>query len=130
MKTVFTDQVCLGSSSTAPTEGHALLAKVFTIEELHTAANNFCSESLIGSGGFGAVYRGTLPDGTAVAIKKLSGPTKQGEEAFQNEIQMIGHRLCNSHLMQLLGYCAQEDERLLVYKFMPRGSLLDYLKGM
>ncbi|KAI5074546.1 hypothetical protein GOP47_0010507 [Adiantum capillus-veneris] len=123
------DPVFSGSCSNVSVERDESLAKIFTMDELNICSRNFCSKNLIATGGSGAVYRGTLQDGTAVAIKKLWGLAECGDEEFQNEIQMSRHRHGSSHLMQLLGYCAQQDERVLVYELMPHGSLLDYLKG-
>jgi hypothetical protein len=103
--------------------------KIFTLEELSTAAANFSADALIGRGGFGAVYIGKLSDGTPVAVKRLSGLSMQGEAEFRTEVGMIAHQLYSPHLVRLLGYTSQGDERILCYELMTRGSLLDYLKG-
>jgi hypothetical protein len=108
---------------------HGPPVKIFTLEELSTAAANFSADALIGRGGFGAVYIGKLSDGTPVAVKRLSGLSMQGEAEFRTEVGMIAHQLYSPHLVRLLGYSSQGDERILCYELMTRGSLLDYLKG-
>ncbi|CAM6037844.1 unnamed protein product [Sphagnum compactum] len=107
---------------------HGPPVKIFTLEELSTAAANFSAEALIGRGGFGAVYIGKLSDGTPIAVKRLSGLSMQGEAEFRTEVGMIAHQLYSPHLVRLLGYSSQGDERILCYELMTRGSLLDYLK--
>ncbi|KAF9604056.1 hypothetical protein IFM89_001931 [Coptis chinensis] len=89
-------------------------------EELDVVTNKF--QSKIGSGGFGDIYKGTLPDKTIVAVKKISNMSNQGKEEFCTEIAIIG----NTHhvnLVRLRGFCAQGRKRLLVYEYMNRGSL-------
>ncbi|KAH7429614.1 hypothetical protein KP509_09G058800 [Ceratopteris richardii] len=91
----------------------------FTFEELGTATNGFSQK--LGRGGFGAVYYGTLPDGTRVAVKRLEG-LRQGEKEFRSELRIMGG--ANHHnLLQLIGFCVEEEKRLLVYRFMENGSL-------
>ncbi|KAH7429611.1 hypothetical protein KP509_09G058600 [Ceratopteris richardii] len=91
----------------------------FTFEELDTATNGFSQK--LGRGGFGAVYYGTLPDGTRVAVKRLEG-LRQGEKEFRSELRIMGG--ANHHnLLQLIGFCVEEEKRLLVYRFMENGSL-------
>ncbi|KAH7432208.1 hypothetical protein KP509_07G013500 [Ceratopteris richardii] len=123
------DQIFLSNTSTAFTEKQEPPAKSFTLEELKLSSKNFCSENLIKAGGSGVVYRGVLPDGMPVAIKRFSGITDQGHEEFQNEIRLLQNGHSSAHVMQLLGYCSEQNERLLVYELMSHGSLLDYLKG-
>ncbi|KAH7429615.1 hypothetical protein KP509_09G058900 [Ceratopteris richardii] len=95
----------------------------FTFEELDTATNGFSQK--LGRGGFGAVYYGTLPNGTRVAVKRLEG-LRQGEKEFRSELRIMGG--ANHHnLLQLIGFCVEEEKRLLVYKFMENGSLDQWL---
>ncbi|XP_019440913.1 PREDICTED: serine/threonine-protein kinase BRI1-like 1 [Lupinus angustifolius] len=86
------------------------------------ATNGFSAESLIGSGGFGEVYKAKLKDGCVVAIKKLIRVTSQGDREFMAEMETIG-KIKHRNLVQLLGYCKIGDERLLVYEYMRWGSL-------
>ncbi|GLU11562.1 hypothetical protein SLE2022_282990 [Rubroshorea leprosula] len=84
-------------------------------------------KQLLGSGGFGKVYRGTLPSATAqIAVKRISHDSKQGMKQFVAEIVSMG-RLRHRNLVQLLGYCRRKGEFLLVYDYMPNGSLDTFL---
>ncbi|PKA62886.1 Serine/threonine-protein kinase BRI1-like 1 [Apostasia shenzhenica] len=93
-----------------------------TFAHLMEATSNFSSETLVGSGGFGEVYRAQLKDGPIVAIKKLIQVTGQGDREFTAEMETIG-KIKHRNLVPLLGYCKVGDERLLVYEFMRFGSL-------
>lgn len=104
-----------------------------TFAHLLEATNGFSSESLIGSGGFGEVYKAQLKDGHVVAIKKLAHVTGQGDREFMAETETIG-KIKHRNLVPLLGYCKIGEERLLVYEYMKWGSLESVLhnrpKGM
>ncbi|XP_062194597.1 brassinosteroid LRR receptor kinase BRL1 [Phragmites australis] len=93
-----------------------------TFAHLLEATNGFRAEALIGSGGFGEVYKAKLKDGTVVAIKKLIHFTGQGDREFTAEMETIG-KIKHRNLVPLLGYCKIGDERLLVYEYMKHGSL-------
>ncbi|PKA62410.1 Receptor-like protein kinase BRI1-like 3 [Apostasia shenzhenica] len=93
-----------------------------TFAHLLEATGNFSSGSLIGTGGFGEVYRARLNDGSVVAVKKLIHVTGQGDREFTAEMETIG-KIKHRNLVPLLGYCKVGDERLLVYEYMPFGSL-------
>lgn len=93
-----------------------------TFAHLLEATNGFSSESLIGSGGFGDVYKACLKDGCTVAIKKLVRVTGQGDREFTAEMETIG-KIKHRNLVPLLGYCKIGEERLLVYEYMKWGSL-------
>ncbi|CAK8564756.1 unnamed protein product [Lathyrus sativus] len=93
-----------------------------TFAHLLEATNGFSSESLIGSGGFGEVYKAKMKDGSVVAIKKLIHVTGQGDREFMAEMETIG-KIKHRNLVPLLGYCKVGDERLLVYEYMKYGSL-------
>jgi hypothetical protein len=99
----------------------------FSHEELKKATRGFRDKELLGFGGFGRVYKGTLPNSnTQVAVKRISHESKQGVREFASEITSIG-RLRHRNLVQLLGWCRQRGDLLLVYDFMPSGSLDKYL---
>lgn len=97
-----------------------------TFADLLEATNGFDNSSMIGSGGFGDVYRAHLKDNTVVAIKKLKHVSGQGDREFTAEMETIG-KVKHRNLVPLLGYCKVGDERLLVYEYMKFGSLEDVL---
>ncbi|KAK9165728.1 hypothetical protein Scep_000919 [Stephania cephalantha] len=97
-----------------------------TIGDLWEATNGFHNDSLIGSGGFGDVYKAQLKDGTIVAVKKLIHISGQGDREFTAEMETIG-KIKHRNLVPLLGYCKVGEERLLVYEYMRFGSLEDIL---
>ncbi|XP_058754224.1 G-type lectin S-receptor-like serine/threonine-protein kinase At5g35370 [Vicia villosa] len=92
----------------------------FDYEELEVATENF--KTLIGSGAFGVVYKGVLPDKTIVAVKKIINIGIQGKKDFFAEIAVIGN-IHHVNLVRLKGFCAQRGHRMLVYEYMNRGSL-------
>ena len=92
----------------------------FEYEELVAATRNFNNQ--IGSGGFGTVYKGILPDETVVAVKKITNLGVRGKKEFFNEIATIGS-IRHVNLVRLKGFCLQEGQRFLVYEFMNKGSL-------
>ncbi|PIA64116.1 hypothetical protein AQUCO_00201421v1 [Aquilegia coerulea] len=94
------------------------------IEDLLKSTNNFDQANIIGCGGFGLVYRATLPDGRKVAIKRLSGDCGQMEREFQAEVEALS-RAQHENLVLLQGYCSCKNDRLLIYSYMENGSL-DY----
>ncbi|KAK2373264.1 putative serine/threonine-protein kinase PIX13 [Trifolium repens] len=110
--------------------------KEFSYGDLKIATKNFKSDALLGEGGFGKVYKGWLNaetltptkagSGMIVAIKKLKSDSVQGIQEWQSEINFLG-RISHPNLVKLLGYCTDGDEFLLVYEFMPRGSLESHL---
>ncbi|TVU28668.1 hypothetical protein EJB05_20197, partial [Eragrostis curvula] len=92
----------------------------FTHEEIEDMTNSFRIK--IGAGGFGAVYKGALPDGSLVAVKKIEGVGMQGKREFCTEIAVIGN-IHHVNLVRLRGFCTEGQRRLLVYEYMNRGSL-------
>nr|GMD64298.1 probable LRR receptor-like serine/threonine-protein kinase At1g06840 isoform X1 [Ipomoea batatas] len=100
--------------------------KEFSFEELIAATRDFNNSSVVGQGGYGKVYRGVLADGTVVAIKRAQEGSLQGEKEFLTEIELLS-RLHHRNLVALLGYCGEEGEQMLVYEFMPNGTLRDHL---
>uniref|UniRef100_A0A0D3H0S5 non-specific serine/threonine protein kinase n=1 Tax=Oryza barthii TaxID=65489 RepID=A0A0D3H0S5_9ORYZ len=101
----------------------------FGLRELHAATDGFSARNILGKGGFGDVYRGRLSDGTVVAVKRLKDPTASGEAQFRTEVEMISLAV-HRHLLRLVGFCAAASgERLLVYPYMPNGSVASRLRG-
>ncbi|OIV94323.1 hypothetical protein TanjilG_19329 [Lupinus angustifolius] len=100
--------------------------QVFTYKELEVATDGFNEANVIGNGGFGLMYRGVLSDGTLAAIKLLSREGKHGERAFRTEVDLLS-RLHSPYLVELLGYCADQNHRLLIFEYMPNGTLHQYL---
>ncbi|KAJ8528312.1 hypothetical protein K7X08_022004 [Anisodus acutangulus] len=96
--------------------------QLYNFESLAIATDNFSPENKLGEGGFGPVYKGELPDGQEVAIKRLSTSSGQGLLEFKNEILLIA-KLQHTNLVRLLGYCTQGKERILVYEYMHNKSL-------
>ncbi|KAL3502136.1 hypothetical protein ACH5RR_036585 [Cinchona calisaya] len=96
--------------------------------QLIEATNGFSAASLIGSGGFGEVFKATLKDGSNVAIKKLIRLSCQGDREFMAEMETLG-KIKHRNLVPLLGYCKIGEERLLVYEYMEYGSLEEMLHG-
>ncbi|URE41047.1 serine threonine-protein kinase, partial [Musa troglodytarum] len=104
-------------------------AQTFTFRELASATKNFRPEFLLGEGGFGRVYKGCFENsGQTVAIKQLDRNGFQGNKEFLAEVSMLS-LLHHENLVTLAGYCADGDQRLLVYEYMPMGSLEGHLLG-
>jgi serine/threonine protein kinase len=102
--------------------------RCFTYEEMASATNNFDMSAQVGQGGYGIVYKGILADGTIVAIKRAHEDSLQGSTEFCTEIELLS-RLHHRNLVALVGYCDEENEQMLVYEFMPNGTLRDHLSG-
>ncbi|VVB07003.1 unnamed protein product [Arabis nemorensis] len=96
-------------------------------KDLYYATQGFKEEGLLGSGGFGSVYKGVMPKTRQeIAVKRVSNESQQGLKEFVSEIVSIG-RMSHRNLVPLLGYCRRKNELLLVYDYMPNGSLDKYL---
>ncbi|KAB2093361.1 hypothetical protein ES319_A02G091100v1 [Gossypium barbadense] len=102
--------------------------KYFTFKEMALATDNFNSSNQVGQGGYGKVYKGTLPDKTVVAIKRAEEGSLQGQKEFFTEIKLLS-RLHHRNLVSLVGYCDEEGEQMLVYEFLPNGTLRDWLSA-
>ncbi|KAJ0984034.1 hypothetical protein J5N97_002390 [Dioscorea zingiberensis] len=104
-------------------------AKNFTGKELKKATANFSRDNLLGSGGFGEVFKGVLTDGTPVAVKcaKL-GNTKSTDQVL-NEVRILS-QVNHRGLVRLLGCCVELEQPLMVYEFIPNGTLHDHLRGL
>jgi hypothetical protein len=118
-------------SGSSTTSKHTDRTQIFSFSELSSATNNFSMENKIGAGSFGSVYKGNLMDGREVAIKRgeTSVRTKKFQEkeiAFDSELVLLS-RIHHKHLVGLVGFCEESDERLLVYEYMSNGALHDHL---
>ncbi|KAL0005312.1 hypothetical protein SO802_012873 [Lithocarpus litseifolius] len=101
----------------------------FTYRELLNATNNFVERGKLGEGGFGGVYKGLLSESNVeVAVKRVSKGSKQGKKEYKSEVKIIS-RLRHRNLVQLIGWCHEQRELLLVYEYMPNGSLDSHLFG-
>ncbi|CAI9273443.1 unnamed protein product [Lactuca saligna] len=94
----------------------------FSFSEVSKLTNNFSTDNKLGQGGFGPVYKGVMEDGREIAVKRLSETSTQGVDEFKNEVRCI-HRLQHRNLVKLLGFCAQKNEIMLIYEYMPNRSL-------
>ncbi|KAM4119098.1 hypothetical protein ACJW30_03G033900 [Castanea mollissima] len=118
-------------SKSTTTHGSTLpyLCRSFSLAEIKVATKNFDQNSIIGVGGFGDVYKGYIhTDGGAahVAIKRLKSGSQQGVQEFKTEIEILS-QLRHQHLVSLIGYCNDGNEMILVYDFMPGGTLCSHL---
>lgn len=128
-----------GSLPTPRSEGEILSCpslKPFTFSELKNATRNFRPDSLLGEGGFGYVFKGWIDEqslsaarpgsGIVIAVKKLKPEGFQGHKEWLTEVNYLG-QLHHPNLVKLIGYCLEGENRLLVYEFMPKGSLENHL---
>ncbi|KAI3731454.1 hypothetical protein L1987_62642 [Smallanthus sonchifolius] len=100
----------------------------FTFKELRAATDHFNAKNILGKGGFGIVYKGSLPDGTIVAVKRLKADNNFGGEVqFQTEVETISLAV-HRNLLRLWGFCSTDNERILVYPFMLNGSVASKLR--
>ncbi|CAI5470022.1 unnamed protein product [Closterium sp. Yama58-4] len=108
----------------------SIAAQTFTFRELERATGGFSKKNFVGEGGFGRVYKGKLEStGQIVAVKQLDRNGMQGNREFLVEVLMLS-LLHHPHLVNLIGYCADGDQRLLVYEFMANGALEDHLHDL
>ncbi|XAR65593.1 Non-specific serine/threonine protein kinase [Bertholletia excelsa] len=96
----------------------------YDLGTIQFATNNFSVENRIGEGGFGPVYKGRLPNGREIAVKRLSRGSGQGAREFKNEVMLVA-KLQHRNLVRLLGFCLEGEEKILIYEFVPNKSL-DY----
>ncbi|XP_058774442.1 proline-rich receptor-like protein kinase PERK10 [Vicia villosa] len=120
--------VTSGSSSnvehkpSGPDGGMSYSRNWFSYEELIKATDGFSTLNLLGEGGFGFVYKGCLPDGREIAVKQLKIGGSQGEREFKAEVEIIS-RIHHRHLVSLVGYCIQDNRKILVYDYVPNNTL-------
>lgn len=125
-----------GSSRSRMSEGTAyaspgpngFLALRIPFADIQLATNNFDPNLVIGSGGFGMVYKGVLRDNTKVAVKRGVPGSRQGLPEFQTEITVLS-KIRHRHLVSLVGYCEEQSEMILVYEYMEKGPLKSHLYG-
>ncbi|KAL5070200.1 hypothetical protein RYX36_021087 [Vicia faba] len=96
----------------------------FEFPQIEVATDRFAAENRIGKGGFGEVYKGILSDGQEIAVKRLTRSSGQGAVEFKNEVQVIA-KLQHRNLVRLLGFCLEDEEKILIYEYVPNKSL-DY----
>ncbi|KAK9282759.1 hypothetical protein L1049_010980 [Liquidambar formosana] len=129
----------ISAPPTPKSEGEILQSsnlKSFSFNELRTATRNFRPDSVLGEGGFGCVFKGWIDEhsftaakpgtGMVIAVKRLNQEGFQGHKEWLAEINYLG-QLYHPNLVKLVGYCLEDEHRLLVYEFMPRGSLENHL---
>ncbi|XP_029126508.1 cysteine-rich receptor-like protein kinase 10 isoform X2 [Cajanus cajan] len=98
----------------------------FDLATIEAATNKFSEDRRIGKGGYGEVYKGILPDGEEIAVKRLSTSSRQGMEEFKNEVLLIA-KLQHKNLVRLIGFCQEDQEKLLIYEYVPNKSLDHFL---
>ncbi|CAN0896964.1 Cysteine-rich receptor-like protein kinase 8 [Linum grandiflorum] len=108
-----------GSTTDRDPRAESLMISLNVLKE---ATGNFSSENKLGEGGFGPVYKGKFPGGQEIAVKRLSTGSRQGLEELKTEVMLVA-KLLHRNLVRLLGFCLEEDEKILVYEYLPNGSL-------
>lgn len=123
---VATTSEAYNQASSGPSDVHVVEAgnMVISIQVLRNVTNNFSEENVLGRGGFGTVYKGELHDGTKIAVKRMESGVmgSKGLTEFKSEIAVLT-KVRHRNLVSLLGYCLDGNERLLVYEYMPQGTL-------
>uniref|UniRef100_R7W972 non-specific serine/threonine protein kinase n=1 Tax=Aegilops tauschii TaxID=37682 RepID=R7W972_AEGTA len=117
----FADENAFESNSL---KGAVLSSPLIEFSTVLSATNNFNDK--LGAGGFGPVYKGRLPDGQEIAIKRLSNSSSQGSEEFKNEVTVLS-KLQHRNLVRLFGCCVHGEEKMLVYEYMPNNSLDSFI---
>ncbi|KAK6913506.1 Protein kinase domain [Dillenia turbinata] len=124
----------ISETNTVPSSEHGDIQMVeagnmvISIQVLRNVTNNFSEENILGQGGFGTVYKGELHDGTKIAVKRMESGVIAGKglAEFKSEIAVLT-KVRHRHLVALLGYCLDGNEKLLVYEYMPQGTLSRHL---
>ncbi|XP_057995764.1 leucine-rich repeat receptor protein kinase HPCA1-like isoform X4 [Hevea brasiliensis] len=102
--------------------------RCFSFEEIKKSTSNFSDANIIGTGGYGKVYRGILTGGIQVAIKRAEQGSLQGSVEFKTEIELLS-KIYHKNLVSLLGFCYEVGEQMLVYEYVSNGSLKDCISG-
>lgn len=108
------------------TNSGGMSAELFTSKEIKRATNRFCKDRVLGMGGFGEVYKGILKDGTLVAVKTAKVGNIKGIEQVLNEVRILS-QVNHINLVRLLGCCVDAEEPLLIYEYIPNGTLFEHL---
>ncbi|CAN6452139.1 unnamed protein product [Victoria cruziana] len=124
--TKYKESSSVDGGSTNENEGDCSLPQI-SLRTIQSATENFSEENKLGEGGYGPVYKGKLPSGKEVAVKRLSGHSVQGLKEFRNEVELIA-KLQHTNLVKLIGCCLEKGEKLLIYEYMPNRSLDAFLK--
>ncbi|KAI7757000.1 hypothetical protein M8C21_015112, partial [Ambrosia artemisiifolia] len=111
-----------GNETDRELRGIDLQTGIFTLRQIKAATKNFDPENKLGEGGFGAVYKGLLSDGTIIAVKQLSSKSKQGAREFINEVGTIS-ALRHPNLVRLYGCCVEGNQMSLIYEYMKNNCL-------
>uniref|UniRef100_A0A0E0I1Y2 Uncharacterized protein n=1 Tax=Oryza nivara TaxID=4536 RepID=A0A0E0I1Y2_ORYNI len=118
--------------STNPDDIQSIDSLLLDLSTLRAATDNFAERNKLGEGGFGIVYKGVLPEGREIAVKRLSQSSRQGIEELKTELVLVA-KLRHKNLVSLVGVCLEEGEKLLVYEYLPNKSLdtilFDYEKS-
>ncbi|XP_044334903.1 G-type lectin S-receptor-like serine/threonine-protein kinase B120 [Triticum aestivum] len=114
------------NSKSIELENETIELPYICFEDVVTATDNFSDYNMLGKGGFRKVYKGRLQGGYEVAVKRLSKSSGQGADEFRNEVVLIA-KLQHRNLVRLLAYCTHEDEKLLIYEYLPHKSLDAFL---
>jgi hypothetical protein len=122
-----TSKLSYGTALTSPSPNGYFGLKIPFVD-LQLVTNNFDKNLVVGSGGFGIVYKAVLKDNTKVAVKRGVPGSRQGLPEFQTEITVLS-RIRHRHLVSLVGYCEEQSEMILVYEYMEKGPLKNHLYG-
>ncbi|XP_043706493.1 G-type lectin S-receptor-like serine/threonine-protein kinase At4g27290 isoform X2 [Telopea speciosissima] len=121
-----TAKLILDAANFKEDENEVIEIPLLSFEFIEDVTSNFTESNKLGEGGFGPVYKGNLPGGQEIAVKRLAKTSQQGFEEFKNEVMLIA-KLQHRNLVKLLGYCTHGDEKMLIYEYMPNKSLDSFL---
>ncbi|KAM3407634.1 hypothetical protein ACQJBY_001168 [Aegilops geniculata] len=102
--------------------------KMYTLKDIKQATNSFHPNNILGHGGFGIVYKGILLDGTIAAVKRLREFVSSGEVQFHTEVEVMS-LVVHRNLINLIGFCSEDNERILVYPYMLNGTVASKLQA-